>query len=172
MLPNKLVVAFLWSALTALPAVAQTAPTESGFECTQDQAAFRTADDTVAFQIEIADTPALREKGLMFRESLPENSGMLFVYEDPRPVSFWMRNTLIPLDMIFMDQSGVIRHIHPNARPHDETPIPGASPDDPDPNRQFVLEIGGGEASRLGLQVGQAMTSLAINQTQAASPCH
>lgn len=172
MLPNKFVVVLLWCALTAIPAVAEVASAASEFECTQDQVAFRTADDTVTFQIEIADTPTLREKGLMFREHLPENSGMLFVYDDPHPVSFWMRNTLIPLDMIFMDQSGVIRHIHSNARPLDETPIPGAVPDDPDPNRQFVLEIAGGETSRLGLQVGQAMTSPAIDQTQAASPCH
>ncbi|RJE82441.1 DUF192 domain-containing protein [Paracoccus onubensis] len=150
--------------------MANAAP-ESEFECTQDQVAFRTDDDTVTFRIEIADTPALREKGLMFREQLPEKSGMLFVYENPRPVSFWMRNTLIPLDMIFMDQSGVIRHIHPEARPHDETAIPGAAADDPDPNRQFILEIGGGEAARLGLEVGQAMASLVIDQAQAAWPC-
>lgn len=125
----------------------------------------------VAFRIEIADTPALREKGLMFREQLPEKNGMLFVYENPHPVSFWMRNTPIPLDMIFMDQSGVIRHIHPDAQPYDETAIPGAAADDPDPNRQFILEIGGGEAARLGLKVGQAMASLAIDQAQAAWPC-
>ncbi|MDP0929143.1 DUF192 domain-containing protein [Paracoccus onubensis] len=171
MLPSRLAVLFLCSAATAIPAVTIAAAAESNFECTQDQVAFRTDGETVAFRIEIADTPALREKGLMFREQLPEKNGMLFVYENPRPVSFWMRNTLIPLDMIFMDQSGVIRHIHPDAQPYDETAIPGAAADDSDPNRQFILEIGGGEAARLGLKVGQAMASLAINQAQAAWPC-
>lgn len=107
----------------------------------------------------------------MFRRDLPSGEGMLFVYDSPREVAFWMRNTLIPLDMIFMDQTGVIQHIHPEARPLDETPIPGALPGDPNPNRQFILEIAGGEASRLGLEVGQAMASLEIDQARAEWPC-
>ncbi len=53
----------------------------------------------------------------MFRRNLPAGQGMLFVYPEPQPVSFWMRNTLIPLDLIFFDETGVIRHIHRNARP-------------------------------------------------------
>ena len=143
----------------------------AGFECTQNQIAIQTDDGHVIFSIELADTPALREKGLMFRKELPENSGMLFAYETPREAAFWLRNTYIPLDMVFMDETGVIRHIHVNARPHDETPIPGAVPGDPNPERQFILEIAGGEAARLGLEVGQAMASLAVDQRQAAWPC-
>jgi uncharacterized membrane protein (UPF0127 family) len=65
----------------------------------------------IAVSAEIADTPALREHGLMERDSLPENHGMLFVYPDERPLSFWMRNTPIDLDIAFMDRTGTILNI-------------------------------------------------------------
>lgn len=116
------------------------------------------AGQGVDFRVEIADTPALRAQGLMFRTELPEQAGMLFVYEQPQHASFWMKNTLIPLDMIFMDSDGVVRHIHRGAVPGDLTPVPGAVPGDPQPLRRFVLEIAAGEADRLGLAVGQRMT--------------
>lgn len=96
---------------------------------------------------------------------------MLFVYDEPREVSFWMRNTLIPLDLIFMDATGTIRHIHPNARPLDETPIPGATADDQNPERKLILEIPGGDAARLGLAAGQPMASLQLDQRKAAWRC-
>lgn len=121
--------------------------------------------------IEIADTPQERAQGLMFRRDLPAGRGMLFIYEHPQPVSFWMRNTLIPLDLIFLDTQGVIRHIHRMARPLDETPIPGAAIGDPRPERLMVLEIAGGEADRLGLAVGQAMAHPRLDPLQAAWPC-
>ena len=63
---------------------------------------------------------------------------MLFVYETPRPASFWMKDTLIPLDMLFFDAAGRLRHVHPQATPLDLTPIPGAAPGDPDPDRLIV----------------------------------
>lgn len=125
----------------------------------------------IVFNIELADNPQSRAQGLMFVENLPQEQGMLFIYDDPAPVSFWMRNTLIALDMIFLDARGVIRHIHPMAQPLDETPIPGAAPSDPDPDRLMVLEIAGGEAARLGLRVGMAMAHPAVPQEHAASPC-
>lgn len=96
---------------------------------------------------------------------------MLFVYPEPQPVSFWMRNTLIPLDLIFFDETGVIRHIHRNARPLDETPIPGAAIGDPRPDRLMVLEIAGGEAARLGLAAGQQLAHPALDRAGAAWPC-
>ena len=77
------------------------------------------------FNIELADDPKERSLGLMNRKSLPQSAGMLFAYEKPQAVSFWMRNTLIPLDMIFMDATGRVTHIHENAIPLDETGIPG-----------------------------------------------
>lgn len=107
----------------------------------------------------------------MFRRELPRGQGMLFIYPAPVETSFWMRNTFIPLDIIFIDERGVIRHIHPEARPLDESPIPGAAPGDPDRRRLMVLEIGGGEAARLGLRAGQALAHPRLDQSRAAWPC-
>jgi uncharacterized membrane protein (UPF0127 family) len=101
----------------------------------------------------------------MFRESLPQFSGMLFVYETAQPVAFWMRNTLIPLDMLFFDPAGRLTGIHANARPLDETPIPGGG------NVRFVLEINGGLAEELGVEPGAELRHPAIDQAQAAWPC-
>jgi len=83
----------------------------------------------------VADDAAERAQGLMFREAMPLSSGMLFVYGRPQRVSFWMRNTLIPLDMIFADARGVVTRVHAEAVPLDETPIDGGE------GVQFVLEI-------------------------------
>ena len=142
-----------------------------GASCKPDQAQFLGLGRAVGVAVEIADDPSKRARGLMYRRDLPPGQGMLFVYEHPQPVSFWMRNTLIPLDMIFIDARGEVRHVHPMARPLDETPIPGAAADDPSPERLLVLEIAGGEAARLGLQVGMAMSHPRLDQTQAAAPC-
>ena len=176
MRPNRLSALFVNVTVAALTAATLILTTNSGanaagFECAQNQIAIQTDTGPVVFQVELADTPALREKGLMFRKELPEYNGMLFVYDEPREAAFWMRNTYIPLDMIFMDESGVIRHIHANARPHDETPIPGAAPGDSNPERKFILEISGSEATRLGVEIGQAMASSAVDQAHAAWPC-
>lgn len=157
--------------LAVLPGAGMAA---GGIECAPDQAIFVLGRDqarAISFQVELADDAAERAQGLMFREKLPAGQGMLFAYEDPQPVAFWMKNTLIPLDMIFMDAGGIVRHIHAQARPHDETPIPGAVTGDPDPARQFVLEIAGGEASRLGLTPGDVMAHPAVAQEKAALPC-
>ena len=107
----------------------------------------------------------------MNRTGLAENAGMLFIFDAPREAAFWMKNTLIPLDMVFMDAKGVIRHIHASATPLDLTPVPGAAAGDPAPERLMVLEIAGGEAARLGLQEGMAMSHPRLDQTQAAAPC-
>ena len=144
----------------------------AGIACDPGQVIFDTGSgDPLSILIELADDPAERAQGLMFRRELQPRHGMLFVYEAPQPASFWMRNTLIPLDIVFMDSRGIIRHIHENARPLDETPIPGAAVGDPDPLRLMVLEIGGGEAASLGLKVGQAMSYPALDQTKAAISC-
>ncbi|MCF3972261.1 DUF192 domain-containing protein [Paracoccus salsus] len=130
-----------------------------------------TATGIVPFTVEVADDADERARGLMFRRDLAAGQGMLFIYDTPRKVSFWMRNTLIPLDLIFMDSRGVIRHIHPMATPLDETPIPGAADGDSQPERLMVLEIAGGEAARLGLAPGQAMAYPRLDRGQAAWPC-
>ncbi|WP_343229854.1 DUF192 domain-containing protein [Yoonia maritima] len=114
--------------------------------------------------MDVADDPAERAKGLMFVEDLPTLSGMLFVYEQPQSVSFWMQNTLIPLDMLFASPSGEILAIHENAIPLDTTPIPGGD------GIQFVLEINGGLSSRLGIEVGSILQHPSFG-LQAILPC-
>ena len=115
--------------------------------------------------MELADDPAERSRGLMFREELAPMSGMLFVYEDAARRAFWMKNTLIPLDMIFADAAGRVVKVHPEAIPHDETPVPSGQP------AQFVLEIAGGLAERLGLVAGAELRHPAIPSDIAAWPC-
>lgn len=154
-----------------LLAAPQMAPAQSVPDCRPDRVqVFTGAKDPIRFKVELADTPAARAQGLMHRDTLAPGTGMLFVYEYPQPVAFWMRNTRIPLDMLFIDAAGVIRHIHPRAVPFDETPIPGAPPSDPDPARLMVLEIGGGEAARLGLREGAAIAHPALPGS-ALHPC-
>ncbi|WP_348524710.1 DUF192 domain-containing protein [Paracoccus marinaquae] len=140
-------------------------------DCAPDRAIFLTSEGTETFRIEIADTVEERGQGLMYRRSLPAGEGMLFIYDEPAELSFWMRNTLIPLDMIFLDEKGVIRHVKREAQPLDETPVPGAAPGDPDPERLMVLEIAGGEALRLGLAPGQPMAHPRLDPSLAAWPC-
>ena len=161
---NRAAVAALSFCAAAMPAAAQDI-------CSSDRAIFQTDGGQVSFRVEIADDEAERAKGLMYRKTLPPGSGMLFIYDQPRAVSFWMRNTYIPLDLIFLDQTGIIRHIHRHAIPLDETPIPGAAPGDPRPERRMILEIGGGEADRHGLTVGQSMAHPRLDQDLAALPC-
>jgi len=117
--------------------------------CSADNHAFfHTAKGDFGFTIEIADTEAEREKGLMFRTSLAPDAGMLFDYHQEQEAAFWMQNTLIPLDMIFISAKGVVKSIHVNARPMDTTPIPSGGP------IRFVMEIPGGRSEEIGLKVG------------------
>ncbi|SMO87288.1 hypothetical protein SAMN06265173_11953 [Thalassovita litoralis] len=117
------------------------------------------------FSIELADEASERARGLMFVPSMPRSAGMLFVYPRPQAVAFWMRNTLIPLDMIFMDETGTVQRIHSNAVPGDETPIPGGSA------IRFVLEVNGGVADQLGLTPGSVMRHPSVAQNIAAWGC-
>ncbi|AUM75582.1 hypothetical protein CYR75_07080 [Paracoccus jeotgali] len=170
--PLRALPILLLSALTPLaatvPAVAEH-ETRTRPACDASLALFPEID--ISITVEIADTPETRAQGLMMRPSLAPRTGMLFIYEAPGPMSFWMKNTLIPLDMIFIDASGVIRHIHENAIPGDLTPIPGATPDDADPARLMVLELAGGEARRLGLKPGLALSHPRLDPEIAARPC-
>lgn len=133
--------------------------------CTPDRVSLSGDRGEVFFSVEIADDPAERSQGLMFRESMPLSSGMLFVYERPQRVSFWMKNTLIPLDMIFLNERGVVEHVHENAVPGDLTPIPGGD------NILVVLEINGGLARRLGIEPGTQMRHEVFDPAIAALPC-
>ena len=116
------------------------------------------------FAVEIADDPAERAQGLMHRESLGASRGMLFLYERPHRATFWMRNTLIPLDIIFLDARGIVTRIHENAQPLDETTIDGG------PGVVAVLEINGGLARRIGVTEGSELRHPFFG-AQAAWPC-
>lgn len=133
--------------------------------CAPDTLELRTGATVQRFAIEVADDVATRSQGLMFRESMPSSAGMLFVYEQSGAATFWMKNTLIPLDMIFADDSGRVTHLHSNAIPQDLTPINGGS------DVRYVLEINGGLAKRMGLTVGSEMRAAAIEQSDAIWPC-
>ncbi len=100
------------------------------------------------FRVEIADTYASRERGLMFRKSLGPDAGMLFDFKTEQPVAFWMKNTLIPLDMVFIDARGTVVNVAANAKPMSEANIPSDGP------VLGVLEIRGGRAAEIGVQAG------------------
>lgn len=117
------------------------------------------------FSVEVADTDAERAQGLMHRKSMAMSAGMLFIYEVPQRASFWMRNTLIPLDILFADNSGVIQHVHHNAVPLDETPIPGGD------RIRYVLEINGGLAEAMGITVGSELRHGEMMQETAKWRC-
>jgi|TARA_A100001391_G_scaffold183224_1_gene150232 hypothetical protein len=114
----------------------------------EEVAIIHSGDQSFTFTVEIADTPEETSRGLMFREELGPDAGMLFDFVEERPTSFWMQNTLIPLDMLFIKADGRIVRIHENAKPMDTTPIPSGEP------VRFVLEIPGGRSAELGLEAG------------------
>lgn len=118
------------------------------------------AGRTHDFRIEIAETSAQKRLGLMHRDQLAGNAGMLFVYEPPRRVAMWMKNTRIGLDMLFAKTDGTVFYIHENARPHDETLI--SAPTSAPTATAYVLELKGGTVARLGLGVGDTLVSDAL----------
>lgn len=124
--------------------------------CRADQVEMRWPGGQARFSVEVADTDATRSRGLMFRESMPQSAGMLFVYETPRRATFWMKNTLIPLDMIFADPAGRVTKVHAQAIPQDLTPIEGGE------GVKLVLEINGGLAAKLGIVPGAELRHPAI----------
>jgi hypothetical protein len=117
-----------------------------------------TAAGDKAFNIEVVDTPEGRAKGLMFRTEIAPDYGMLFDFHESRPVSFWMQNTLVPLDMLFIKHDGTIANIQVNARPMDTTSIPSDGP------VEFVLEIAGGRSVELGIKAGDKVVHDRINK--------
>ena len=108
------------------------------------------------FVAELALDDAQRAQGLMFRKSMPSEYGMLFDFGEARAVAMWMRNTLIPLDMLFIGSDGRITHIHENAVPHSEAIISSRGP------VKFVLELNGGAAKRSGIKPGDMVRSAQI----------
>ncbi len=106
------------------------------------------ADGRHRFTVELAETPAQTEQGLMFRRSLAPDAGMLFDFKEPTVATMWMHNTLIPLDMLFVDQHGVIVNIASRAVPQSDATIAAAAP------VRAVIELNGGTTERLGIKPG------------------
>ncbi|MBA3324680.1 MAG: DUF192 domain-containing protein [Rhodobacteraceae bacterium] len=137
----------------------------AGTDCAPEIADLRVGETQLRFRVEVVDDDAERAQGLMFRESLPRFGGMLFVYDRAEPVAFWMKNTLIPLDMLFFDEAGRLISVHENAVPGDLTSIPSNGP------ARFVLEINGGAARELGVEPGAELRHPAVDPEAAAWRC-
>ncbi len=104
------------------------------------------------FDIEIVETPKEMEQGLMYRKKMAPNQGMLFIYDRPQPISFWMKNTYLPLDMIFIDEDFKIVQISKDTVPYSEDPIICYTP------IMYVLEINAGISDMAGITVGSVVS--------------
>ncbi len=132
--------------------------------CSQDRVTVVGGFGQAHFRVAIADDPEERARGLMNVTQMPTMAGMLFVYDSPQHATFWMHNTLIPLDMLFAGADGTILTLHENAIPMDRTTIDGGE------GIVAVLEINGGMSSRLGIKQGDILRHPSFG-AQAASPC-
>ena len=112
----------------------------------------RSASGIHRFTVEVARSPQEQANGLMHRQSLAPDRGMLFPYNPPQPASFWMKNTLIPLDIIFIRADGTIARIAANTVPLSLEPVPSLEP------VAAVLEISGGRAAELGIVPGDRVS--------------
>lgn len=108
-----------------------------------------------SFLAEIVDTPKSMQKGMMFRPHISENHAMLFIYPNPQPMTFWMKNMQIALDILFFDQRGVLQEIKSNVPPC-QTPKCPVYPAKHD-NNQFVVEIQAGLAAKQGITIGDKL---------------
>ncbi|TAJ73333.1 MAG: DUF192 domain-containing protein [Phenylobacterium sp.] len=116
----------------------------------------RTDKGVSSFQVEIADSEMEREYGLMCRRSLSADRGMLFLFPKATPQMFWMRNTLIPLDIVYIGADGRVVSISRNVQPLDESGAPSAGP------AKFVLELAAGRAAQIGLLPGDRVLHRAM----------
>lgn len=116
------------------------------------------------FRVEVAETPAQMARGLMFRTEVAPDAGMLFDYGGPRPVSMWMKNTLVPLDMLFIDADGAVVRIERWTTPLSLEAISSGAP------VVAVLELRGGAADRLGLAAGDRVSHPIFDRPAAAPP--
>jgi uncharacterized protein len=123
-------------------------PWGGGLAASTGTLVLKTATGDHNFTIEVATTDQERAIGLMFRRSLPENGGMLFIYDPPQTATMWMKNTLIPLDMVFISAEGKVHRIESHTEPFSTTVIPSEG------EVVGVLELNAGEADKIGLKRG------------------
>ena len=117
-----------------------------------------TAKGEHVFQVEVAATNEERAKGLMFRTDMDKDAGMLFDFKSEQPVYFWMKNTYLPLDMIFIRANGTVARIEANTVPLSERTVPSGSP------VRYVLEINAGRAAEIGLKPGDVVRHAIIGR--------
>jgi uncharacterized membrane protein (UPF0127 family) len=141
------------SVVVPSPAVAET-------PLAADTLRIRTAKATFTFTVEVADTDAKREEGLMFRTQMAPEHGMLFDFKREQPVWFWMKNTYLSLDMIFVRADGTILSIAENTTPLSEALVPSGGP------VRFVFEVVGGTARRLGITAGDRLVHPRIRRPE------
>jgi hypothetical protein len=134
------------SAVAGAPTVAPTLHPVSGLAVVPLSIA--TAKGPHVFQVEVAASPAEQEHGLMFRTAMGADEGMIFPMDPPRRSAFWMKNTVIGLDIVFIDSAHKITNIAANAVPYDLSPLPSAGP------IAAVLELNAGRAAELGIKPG------------------
>lgn len=131
--------------------VAGKALTASDAGLQQVQLCIKSGDKIRSFIAEVASTSAQQSQGLMFRKSLKDNAGMVFPFSEPKPASFWMKNTVIPLDIIFIRADGTIESIAANTTPYSLIPVSSGEP------VQAVLELRGGLTQQLGIKPGDTV---------------
>ena len=135
-----------------VPARAQSLVSEHGFDLAPLH--IETANGPVALIVEIADTSKQRAKGLMHRTELPDSDGMLFIWPDRALRHFWMKDTVLSLDILFFDEEGVLFHVAESQEPYSEKLIPSLMP------ASYALEIIGGRTQLLGIEIGDKIHPL------------
>ena len=138
----------LFFAVPFVVAAGVAAAQEGDIKFQHSSLVIETGGRELKFEVDMALNDIERARGLMFRKSLGPYEGMLFDFHQEQPVSFWMKNTLIPLDMVFIGADGTIKHIHSNAVPLSTDAVPSKFP------VRGVLEINGGSAKLLGIKPG------------------
>ena len=163
--------AALWAALFCIAGFAMLGwsymtrgPTLAAGAASLDTLIIETKAGPKTFKIELARTPEQQATGLMFRTKLVEGEGMLFPHSDAGEVSMWMRNTFIPLDMVFIRADGIVHRIEANTEPMSERIIPSNGP------VGGVLEIAGGSAEKLGIAAGDRVRHAMFDAAPVSKP--
>ena len=125
--------------------------TEVSFKKEGELTIFKSDSTQINLDIEIADTDFDIQTGLMYRNAMEKNQGMLFVFDDAQPRSFYMKNTQISLDLIFINENKTIVSFQKNAKPFDESALPSNAP------AKYVLEVNGGLANEWAVSIGDSI---------------
>ncbi len=149
---HSLALAWLFAVLSCIEDKKTVKKQEVAFTKEGELAFIRKSDKTpIVLDIEIADNEYETQTGLMYRQTMDDRQAMLFTFPDERPRYFYMKNTKIPLDIIYLNADSTIVSISKNAKPMDRTTLPSGAP------AQFVVEVNAGLSDRWGLQEGDRM---------------